>query len=159
MSKLTIGNGKLQIECDESDKFRITQYNWYHNGRINRVVIQGVIGGKTVSLGRFILNYSGPLEVDHKDHNEYNFKRDNLRLATRSQQMANSLPQGLRVFKGVFVDRKRKLGNPFRACIKVNRKTIHIGYFKVEEDAAKAYDTAAIKYFGEFALLNFPNKD
>lgn len=46
----------------------------------------------------------------------------------------------------------------WRAKIKVNGKTINIGTYEFAKDAAKAYDVEALKYFGEFAYLNFPHK-
>jgi hypothetical protein len=42
------------------------------------------------------------------------------------------------------------------ARIGFEKKEIHLGYFRSEIEAAKAYDRAAIKYHGEFASLNFP---
>lgn len=40
--------------------------------------------------------------------------------------------------------------------IQINRKQVYIGIFDSREEAAKAYDIAAIKLHGEFAILNFP---
>jgi hypothetical protein len=44
----------------------------------------------------------------------------------------------------------------WRAAIKADGKRISLGYYKRQEDAALAYDAAAIKHFGPFAVTNFP---
>jgi len=52
------------------------------------------------------------------------------------------------LFKGAQLQKK------WRAYIAVNGKIFHLGCFQNEIDAAKAYNQAAIKYFGGFACLN-----
>jgi hypothetical protein len=56
-------------------------------------------------------------------------------------------------FKGVSLDRNT---GKWRATIRVNGKLHWLGSFKEEEAAARAYDEAARKHFGEVAYLNFP---
>lgn len=54
-------------------------------------------------------------------------------------------------YKGVTFN---KPTGKFFAYIRFNYKRIHLGVWDVAEDAAKAYNEAAIKYFGGFANLN-----
>lgn len=60
--------------------------------------------------------------------------------------------KGISGFFGVTTTR----GLKWRASLHFQGKNIHIGCFKTAEEAARAYDTAALKYFGEFARINFP---
>lgn len=90
-------------------------------------------------------------ELDHRDRNKANNAIDNLREATHSQNGAN-MPMHRRNsngFKGVTKHQKR-----FKASVMVCRKRLHLGVFYTAEQAARAYDEAAIKHFGEFALTN-----
>lgn len=52
---------------------------------------------------------------------------------------------------------KRNPYNKWRASIKVNKKSFHLGDFDSPIDAAIAYDKAALGYLGQRARLNFPS--
>jgi len=92
--------------------------------------------------------------VDHRNGNGLDNRRANLRPATKSQNGANRLiaASNKSGFKGVDLKKGR-----WRAQIKVVGSKIHLGYFDLAEEAARAYDMAAIEAFGEFATLNFPS--
>lgn len=89
--------------------------------------------------------------LDHKDLNKANNAISNLRLATSSQNGGNCRARKTNTsgFKGVVTHGKR-----FKSAVMVDRKRIHLGVFNTPEEAAEAYDAAAVKYFGEFALTN-----
>jgi hypothetical protein len=90
--------------------------------------------------------------TDHQDRNGLNNQEYNLRPATNSQNQYNKKGWGKSKYKGVCL---RKDGYII-SKININHKRIHLGYFKTEELAARAYDIKAQEYFGEFANLNFP---
>lgn len=87
-------------------------------------------------------------EVDHWDRNRSNDRFENLRLATRSTNMANTKRRSHNTsgFKGV-----TRFAQKWRAKICVNNKEVHLGLHDTPEAAHEAYKDAAIKYFGEFA--------
>lgn len=93
-------------------------------------------------------------DVDHKNRNGLDNRKENLRRAAGPQNLGNTKKPRhgtTSKFKGVSLARG---DNKFRAGISVQHKTVHLGRFISEEDAARAYNQAAQHYFGEFANLN-----
>jgi len=111
--------------------------------------------GTTVRMPRIILNVPPGMQVDHIDGNGLNNIRENIRIVTPAQNGMNKrIPIDNKTgYKGVYIAKDRKV-NKYKAQIRVNYKAIYLGCFDNPEDAAKAYNRAAIKHFGEFAKLN-----
>lgn len=116
-------------------------------------------GGKvvTIRMHRVVLEYHGidtsNLLVDHIDGNSLNNCFSNLRLATPTENARNR-PKNLNstsVYKRVCKSSKT---NAWTSIIEANGERIYLGCFPSPEEAALAYNQAAIKYFGEFAQLN-----
>ncbi|MGA1567624.1 MAG: AP2 domain-containing protein [Methylophilaceae bacterium] len=106
-------------------------------------------------LHRTILNPSKEKIIDHIDHNGLNNRRENLRICTVTQNAANQRKRkGSSNFKGVYWNKRDQV---WRAGIGYKGKDLHLGHFKDELEAAKAYDKAAKDLWGEFANLNFEN--
>ena len=108
----------------------------------------------TISLHREIVGAPKGTLVDHEDRDTMNCRRKNLRITDRSGSSRNRDAFKGRRFKGVFF---RQDNQRWRAGIGVDWKMIWLGHFDSAREAAIAYDTAAKKHFGEFAVLNFPN--
>jgi hypothetical protein len=90
------------------------------------------------------------LEIDHQDVNPSNNRWANLREATRSQNKANMPPPATNTsgVKGVHWDAER---GKWAAAIRVNGRKRLLGRYSEKQDAAGAYQTAALQHFGEFA--------
>jgi len=92
---------------------------------------------------------------DHQDGDGLHNFRENIRPATQRQNLGNAKKREhcSSHFKGVYWDKHRE---KWQANIKGERgRTIYLGRFVTEIEAAIAYDAAARKEFGEFALVNF----
>lgn len=123
-----------------------------------------VCGGEF--MHRLIMGSKKGMDVDHRNGNGLDNRRCNLRHATHSQNTASSIRMkkgnpALRArvirrttskFRGVSFrsDRKR-----WTAYLGTGKFRQHLGCFDSEKEAAKAYDRAALKTYGEFAKLNY----
>ena len=97
----------------------------------------------------FLLNPENKKCIDHIDGDTINNKLINLRYATNQE---NSFNQKLSVHntsgsKGVCYDKSKK---KWKSSIKLNSKSIHLGYFERIEDAIQARQIKANEMFGEF---------
>lgn len=110
---------------------------------------------KFVRMHRMIMNAPEGLVVDHIDRNGLNNQKENLRLCTRQQNNCNSKKRwnNQSGYKGVH----KACKGYWEAAISVNGKII-TAQFKSAREAALAYDKMAIEHYGEFALLNFPDR-
>lgn len=92
-------------------------------------------------------------DIDHFNRIRSDNRFDNLRIANNSQNQANTnlSRNNSTGRKGVH---KYKNRQKYVAYITTNLKRIHLGHFDTIEEAAEAYDKAALQYFGEYALTN-----
>lgn len=106
-------------------------------------------------MHRFILDPPNGQQVDHVNGNRLDNRRENIRLCSHSQNMANSKKRTWTkqsIFKGVSYELFKKRGKghgmkrnakPWRVMIIVHGKRHRLGRFKTELEAALAYDIAA----------------
>lgn len=115
------------------------------------------IDGQTYKAHRIAwLLYFGHPPVDQLDHIN-GIRSDNrlinLRSATHLQNCANSRSRSKCGYKGVSYDPKRA---KFFVSIKINGRQKNLGRYNNARQAARVYDRAALREWGEYAQLNFP---
>jgi AP2 domain len=138
---------------DASDYSSVAGFNWYARKNKHTWYAIRSEGQKKIYLHRQILGFP-PVNTDHRDGDGLNCRRYNLRQADgqqngRNHRLNRNSTSG---FKGVSWDKGR---SKWRAYIVVDGKQIHLGRFDTAEEAARAYDAAALERFGEFAKMNF----
>jgi hypothetical protein len=160
--RIELTQGKFAI-VDAEDAPALLAYSWQasksdrmtgsHDTYYARRAERGSDGKPHyVQMHRQIMDAPEEMEVDHRDGDGLNNRRYNLRTCTHAQNGANQrIPKNNKSgFKGV-CRQKDCLG--WRAKI----QGTYLGLYDSAEEAARAYDTAAVRTFGEFASLNFPD--
>lgn len=134
---------------DDADFESVSAFNWcYSDGYAVRSV-----GGRMIRMHLFLL--PGVKSADHRDGDGCNNQRYNLRPATKTQNGRGFQKKSSRAsstFRGVCWDAQHR---KWRAQIKLPDRNLCLGVFASENDAARAYDTAARKHYGDFATPNF----
>ena len=157
--RIYLGEGEW-TKVDQEDYSRLGKYKWSVIGSgKNLYAVRHVKVGpkltKIVRLHREIMNAPKGMLVDHRNGETLDSRRDNLRLATHSQNQFNKRKTRSKtssLYRGVYFDKRRV---QWQAYIRYNGKRKYLGGFRDEIAAGKAYDAAAKKYHGEFACLNF----
>jgi hypothetical protein len=158
MKEIILTRG-FSTQVDDEDFEWLNQWKWYadSNTYATRVVWDNITCSHRIYMSREIMKPPSGLWVDHIDRNPLNNQRSNLRICTEVENHRNYtlLITNTSGYKGVSFHKRKNL---WISHIGVNNKLIHLGYFNISEEAGHAYDRAAVKYYGEFAYLNFPEE-
>lgn len=142
---------KNGILIDDND-INILDTYWLCVLKRGQVIAQNKITKKRIVLAKLLLKPDNGFEVDHINHNGLDNRRQNLRIATSSQNKANRRRVNKRALpKGVYFEPKRNPTKPYLAiCIK-DGKRYQNGRHETIESAVLAYNELAVRLFGQFA--------
>jgi hypothetical protein len=157
MKRILLTRG-YEALVDDGDYPSLNEYPWHvmdSRGKqyAARASYANLPDGETIYMHREIVRVPVGLFIDHINGNGLDNRKANLRICTHRQNCANRKPYKncSSRFKGVCWVKKL---SKWMARIKVDGESIYLGVFSSEIEAAEAYNEAALKYFGEFALLN-----
>lgn len=161
MMEISLSQGKVAM-IDDVDFVIVGRHRWCAvlNGKDLWYAVTSIEKGGTrrsIRMHRMLLGlkYKGKQQADHINHNGLDNRRANLRICSHTENVRNSrvLVHKTSIYKGVCWDKNAK---KWHAGISVGAgKQKHLGHFKLEECAALAYDFAAVRYHGEYAVFNF----
>lgn len=155
--QIQLTQGRVALIDDEDFGKVVGKWHVHWNGpRVyaRRTTYPGGNRKVNVYMHRVILGTREGEQVDHRDGDTLDNRRENLRITrSDSEQQAN---RGLSKantsgFKGVYFHKRER---KWRATIVVNRKKIGLGEYRTREEAAAAYDRRAKEVWGDFARTN-----
>ncbi len=158
MKRIPLGKSGLFALVDDEDYDDLSRFKWYKYKNPNRSTIYAVRKFKLDEKYKSEYMHkrlTGFNQTDHINGDGLDNQRQNLRSCSNSQNRANTPKQKnakTSVYKGVYW---HKGDQKWMVRIQVNYKSIYLGSFEDEMQAARAYDAAAVLHFGEFARCNF----
>jgi len=156
--KIYLGLGRFTI-VEPRDYYSLRHFKWFVHGNGSnlyaaRSALTDDLRSRIIFLHRQLMSPPAGLVVDHLNCDSLDNRRANLRVVTQAVNMRNRRKRKNTSSRyiGVHFDKQR---NKWSVHIRYNGRKIWLGRFDSELDAARAYDVAAIKYFGASVRLNF----
>jgi hypothetical protein len=156
MIVVVLGKRKIwSFQIDEEDWGRVRGFRWHVD---SLGYVAGYVNGNQVRLHRHLMEAGRGQIVDHKNRDQMDNRKGNLRLASKSENGINSKHRKHNTsgFRGVHFCRQT---GKWRAEIRKNGQCTKLGRFKTKLAAALAYDQAALDMHGDFATTNFLKRD
>lgn len=158
MKRLPLSRGKEALVDDIDYRF-VSQWKWslstkgYAHRTVSRAGRQVTVWLHRLIAERAGIRLSG--HIDHIDRNKLNCRRNNLRAATNSQNLANrgKNRNNTSGCKGVTWDKER---SKWLAQIQVCGRNRYLGRYDNKQEAHAAYCAALRKHFGEYAYAGEP---
>ena len=139
---------------EDHDKLSKHRYHLYTR-RDGKYYVKATVNEKEVSIHELIIGKaSDGYVIDHINSNGLDNRRCNLRFATLSQNSQNRIKEKGKYSSDYTGVTYCPIYLNFRSTISHHRKYIHIGRYKTELEAAKAYDIYAIHYYGIHSKTN-----
>ena len=160
MPKIKLTQGKFLI-LDQKDYSEMVDKSIHLSQSRNRFYARILTADrKRIYVHRFVSKCPEGYQVDHINGDTLDNRRSNLRICTnaennRNKPMHSDNKSG---YKGVYFFPWGKRTNRWCSRISTAGKSVLLGYFPTAYAAAGAYDLAAIRLHGKYALLNFPKK-
>lgn len=140
-------NHEFYFDLEDYDK--IKNYTWWENDQGYCIATISYNPHTTIRMHRIIMDVSDDLDIDHKNHNTLDNRKEYLRVCTRQQNIFNSKIRKTNKSGITGVWWSDELGK-WRSQITVNGKDIILGWFFDKENAIKARKKAEKKYFGKY---------
>lgn len=154
MKKLLLRSGEHTLVDDDIYE-KVNDVKWgLYVGASNMRYVGRYSNKQMISLHRLITGAKKGQIVDHKNGDTLDNRRQNLRICTHQQNMANRKVQKNNIsgYKGVGWEEKK---NRYKVRVYKDGREFHVGYYLNVIEAAKAFDKATKKLHGEFARTNF----